>query len=321
MAAPAIFFSSQTRSLSRRLLAEPSEEVVTSEESEKNDLLSEGLVAADFGAKSFSKLPNRVYRNSLGLYDSLQTLLHYLDKKNISKIATSTCYYEAGYDFIHALDHYVKNNNTNIELTGHFITPLHPRENESDLMLNYFEEIKPEAIISFHNGIFASEHAEFLEQNKLCNDFNIYSLPFSFTTEICEILNTQSKAINVVGNWFAELETQENSLFKQQYTARFNDSPDYFSLLGYENGLVLKYTLQNESNHSIEEYIKNINISGPRGKISFDNAYRTSFYENYILTIENNNTTIKKIKKDIELSHTKIFEENNFGWQNSYLCY
>lgn len=279
------------------------------------------LVAADFGAKSFSKLPNRVFRNSLGLYDSLQTLLHFLDKRNISKIATSTCYYDAGYDFIHALDQYITNNTTNLELTGHFITPLHPRKNESDLMHSYFREIKPEAIISFHNGVFASEHAAFIEQNKLYNDFDIYSLPFSFTKEIRDNLKAHKKSINIIGNWFEEIESPENSNFKKVYNAKFNHTPDYFSLLGYENGMILKYALRNESNLETDELIKNIKITGPRGKISFDNIYRTSFYENYVMTVENNNTSINKIKNDTDLDYAKIFEENNFGWHNSYLCY
>lgn len=281
----------------------------------------ETLIAANFGSKHPLELPDGVFQNSLGLYDSLQLLAEYLLQNNKTKMATSTCYYEAGYGFIEALDSIISQEN--ISFSGHYITPLHPRKNESELMHRFFSEIKPDAIIAFHNNIFAREHAFYLEQNQLHLKHPMYMLPFSaeeaLLKEYPEVFNTTK----TISSWYPELNTESNKLFTQEYWQEFNKSPDFFALLGYENGLVIRSTF-NKSKQEFSTIIKHLKLEGPRGVIDFNNSYNRTSYDHYIWNNESTNqqhpqrSIYAKLNKK---TFTGSSKKNNTGWFNTYLCH
>ena len=281
------------------------------------------LITATLGAGKPIELPNGVVHNSLGLYDSIQQLTSYFAKNNIKNIATSSCYYEAGYGFNEALFQAYKAQENTIDITGHFITPLNPRENESELMEVAFSDINPDAIIAYHNGIYAKEHAEFLTQNKIYNKYPIYALPFSTETstikEFPEVINN----IKTISSWQPELDNTVNKAFVEAFTNKYGKQPDYFALLGYENGLIInEFLIKKESNP--KTHIHEIQTEGPRGTINFNNSYKKTNYDCYIWDHKfvdesniqkNNNITLP----NTFFKGTEI--QSHQGWFNAYLCH
>ncbi|PKV49355.1 ABC-type branched-subunit amino acid transport system substrate-binding protein [Aquimarina sp. MAR_2010_214] len=283
----------------------------------------ETLLAANFGSKRPIKLPNGVFQNSLGLYDSLHKLVHYLLEHKKYKVATSTCYYEAGYGFIEALDDIITQEE-HASFAGHFITPLHPRENESELMDLYFNETKPDAIVAFHNGIFAKEHASYLSQNKLHKKHPLYTLPFSAEDALINEFPDVFNQIKTISSWYPELDNDTNISFAEMHQKQFRKKPDVFALLGYENGLVIKSALIQDQNN-LSTAIQNISIGGPRGIINFNNDFNTTNFNHHIWenTFTEGSFWKRQIFKNLNKNplNSLTGKENNQGWFNTYLCH
>lgn len=283
------------------------------------------LIAADLGAKKAIDAPAGVFQNSLGLNNSLQSLIHYLSQNNIKHVATSTCYYESGYGFIEAMDEALQQHES-IDFAGHYITPLHPRENESEIMELVIDEVKPEAIVAFHNAIYAKEHAEFLAKNKLHEKYPVFCLPFSADQELIQSFPTIFNQVRSVSSWYPELENTENEKFITDYKTSYNKTPDFFALLGYENGLIIQSALETENGLNLEN-IQAGQIDGPRGKINFDNAQRRTSFKDHLWSqsLNSNNEVEREIIESLDYDTNLINSENHMenaqGWYNAYLCH
>lgn len=282
------------------------------------------LLAATLGAKPSEDLPKGVYQNTLGLRESLIDLVHWLADNDKEKIATSTCYYESGYDFFGALDQGIKTaDKTNF--AGHFITPLHPRENEDQLMKETFEAIQPDAIVAFHNGVYAKEHADFLKKNKIQQKFPLYCLPFSCEEKLLKEYPDVFDQVQIVSSWFAELDNEENKTFVEAYREKHGKNPSFFALLGYENGRIIK-DCQDQPAHKLNDVIEETTFIGPRGSIQFD-TNRQSNYKNYLWRINYNDPKNPEREKVTTLKSTSTQHKNqqvsnqNGGWFNAYLCH
>ncbi|QTD36641.1 ABC transporter substrate-binding protein [Polaribacter batillariae] len=288
----------------------------------KND---EILLASNFGTSFSIKAPDGVFQNTLGLQDSLIKLAQYFSKKNVKNLATSSCYYESGYGFIKGLEIGIKNQEIT-KFAGHYITPHSPRKNESEIMEFIIKESNPEVIVAFHNGIFAEEHFEFLQKNNLQNSYPIYALPFSSEDKLIEKYPEIGKKIKSISSWYKELDSESNKKFTATYQQTYNKLANFFALLGYENGLVIKDALT-QKNKPLKQSIEEINIDGPRGKINFNNAFHKTDFPHYIWTQEVSKES-EVIRKPIEelpknnlnyLANLPEEETTSQGWFNAYL--
>ncbi len=280
---------------------------------------NEVLLASDLGSNASVDLPKGVFKNSLELRQSLKSLVHHLANKKPLDIATSTCYYEAGYGFISALEEAI-HETENTAFAGHYITPLHPRENESTIMRETFESCNPDVIVGFHNGVFAQEHASYLSEQPSVMDKPMYCLPFSFLTETATEYPHIASNIKLVSSWFPELDNDANKVFVEKQLKNYQKTPDFFALMGYENGLVIANALTQKEG-TIADRISNTNIKGPRGIIRFQNQ-ETSF-ENHCWNQNLNHENKVVRSKFLTLpSAPKIYQAiENQGWFNAYLCH
>lgn len=291
-----------------------------------NDIL---LLAAEIGAT----IPNEmqaykgVYINSFGLTESCYHLGNYLTAKNYQKIVTSTSFYDSGYGILSAIEYGFKEKNL---FSGHYITPFLPRENESAHMDQFFNTHEPDAVFAFYSGLYAEENADFVNQNKIIQKYPFYVTPFFINDKILEEYKNEPHELYVVSSWMQNDSDATN--FTIEYKDIYSENPSIFSVLGYENGLILKNILLNTNDNKISSLIEEIgklNIAGPRGNIEFDkNTNRTIFnYHMYELNIDSNNyISFNKIETFINDGHfTKTFTlskpEQIGGWQNAYLCH
>ena len=285
------------------------------------------LLAANFGTNFAIKPPSGVFQNTLGLQDSLIKLVDHFSKNNIKNITTSSCYYESGYGFIKGLEIGI-NNQEITKFTGHYITPHKPRENESESMNLVIKEANTEAIVAFHNGIFAEEHLEFLEKNNVHNKYPIYALPFSSEDKLVKKSLETFKKIKLISSWYKELKNDSNKVFTNTYIQTYDKAPNFYALLGYENGLVIKNALK-QNKKSLKKSIEEISIDGPRGKINFENPFNKTDFPHYIWNqdINNKNEVIRKPIKELpkinfkNLAKTTEEESESQGWFNAYLCH
>jgi len=285
------------------------------------------LIYSDLGASSPITARDFVYSNSFDLYGSTLKIGQYFSDQNINNIVTSTCYYEAGYSFIEGLESALKENQ-NTSFSGHFITPLNPRENEAEIMRQWMMDINPDAVFAFHNGVFAKEHADYLSINKLYKEFSIYTLPYSVDQKLLDEFPNVFECVKSISSWFPELKSHENQLFVSKYKLEFKKTPSSFALLGYENGLMIRSALNfkaNENSTTINQNIKSLNLEGPRGQISFETENNRTEFGHYIWKIikSESGQMIREIEKKIEPIESIIIPKTKTenGWYNAYLCH
>ncbi|KRD08900.1 hypothetical protein ASE21_13685 [Flavobacterium sp. Root901] len=293
-----------------------------------NDIL---LIAADLGATLpyETVTPKGVYINSFGLTESCYHLGNYLTtNKKYKKIATSTSFYDSGYGMMSAIEYAFKEESN---FSGHYITPFVPREDEALYMDQIINTQEPDAVFAFYSGLYAEENAGFVSQNKITQKYPFYVTPFFINDKILENYKTNPHNLYVVSSWMQnDTETLD---FTSEYLNTYSDNPSVFSILGYENGLILKYIIQNTKNfsfNSLIEEIENLNIAGPRGTISFDKETNRTIFNHHIyeLNLDSlNNISFRKIETFINDGHfIKAFTlsakpDKISGWQNAYLCH
>ncbi|MCM0668837.1 ABC transporter substrate-binding protein [Flavobacterium tyrosinilyticum] len=291
-----------------------------------NDIL---FLAADLGATTPYQTSEYegIFINSLGLTDSCYYLGQYFTNKKY-QIASSTSFYDSGYGLLAALEYAFKEKN---QFTGHYITPFIPRENEALHMDHTINTQQPNAVFAFYSGLYAEENATFLKQNKLTQKYPFYVTPFFINDKILEEYKNNPSELYVVSSWMQNDTTSTNftSLYKEVY----NDIPSFFSVLGYENGLILKNILLNadslKTSSLIEEMYK-LDIDGPRGNIRFDTTTNRTLFNHYIyqLNLDSFNTiSFRKIETLLnDGGFIKAFAsltkpDHIGGWDNAYLCH
>ncbi|MDY0989597.1 ABC transporter substrate-binding protein [Flavobacterium sp. CFBP9031] len=294
--------------------------------SSNNDIL---FLAADLGATTPYQTSEYegIFINSLGLTDSCYYLGQYFTNKKY-QIASSTSFYDSGYGLLAALEYAFKEKN---QFTGHYITPFMPRENEALHMDHTINTQQPNAVFAFYSGLYAEENATFLKQNKLTQKYPFYVTPFFINDKILEEYKNNPSELYVVSSWMQNDTTSTNftSLYKEVY----NDIPSLFSVLGYENGLILKNILLNadslKTSSLIEEMYK-LDIDGPRGNIRFDTTTNRTLFNHYIyqLNLDSFNTiSFRKIETLLnDGGFIKAFAsltkpDHIGGWDNAYLCH
>lgn len=291
-----------------------------------NDIL---FLAADLGATTPYQTSEYegIFINSLGLTDSCYYLGQYFTAKKY-QIASSTSFYDSGYGLLAALEYAFKEKN---QFTGHYITPFMPRENEALHMDHTINTQQPNAVFAFYSGLYAEENATFLKQNKLTQKYPFYVTPFFINDKILEEYKNNPSELYVVSSWMQNDTTSTNftSLYKEVY----KEIPSFFSVLGYENGLILKNILLNadslKTSSLIEEMYK-LDIDGPRGNIRFDTTTNRTLFNHYIyqLNLDSFNTiSFRKIETLLnDGGFIKAFAsltkpDHIGGWDNAYLCH
>ena len=289
------------------------------------------LIASEMGAKIPVGNPkyDGVFINSFSMIESVHFLGKYFSDNNYTKICSATSFYDAGYSLLEAIGSAFVNNT---DFTGHYITPLHPRENEAEIMEDTINTCKPEAVFAFFSGLYAKENDALLSKNKITTKYPFFMTPFSTDHRFIEDFKNNPHEINIISSW-VQNKTKECKDFTMKYQVTYIDTPTIFSLLGYETGLIFNTLFKKVKNNTILSYkseLKNLSVNGPRGIIQFDEGTNRSFFDHYIYkmnltadgaivpqiikTFNNNGNFIKSV---IEKQKTA----NLNGWHNAYLCH
>lgn len=285
------------------------------------DSLDETLIFSNIGASTPLDLTkwSNIYCNSFQLNKSTYLLASLFTENKFKKIGISTCYNDAGYAFNKILETAFEKED-NLEFTGHFITPLHPRDNEAELMLNFIEEVKPDALFCSYNGIFAEEHANFLKENKVSpKTVPMYMNPFAIEEKTLKKSPEIFDGAKSISSWFPELNNQENRDFIFHYSKKNNYTPSVFSLLGYENSILIQQALNVNSN--------NIKTKGPRGLLQFNKTTSSTDFDHYLWNLKYENNKYTKFQEktisqnQYNKKHFFTMQPTSGGWSNAYLCH
>lgn len=294
-----------------------------------NDLESL-LFYSDLGAKlpyGLKKSP-WIFCNSFDLFHSAIETGKRMVANGHKNIVNSTCYYDAGYGFTQALEKGLYDSGGSF--AGHFITPLNPREQEAALMKQYMDIVNPHAIYAQYSGIFAREHASFLQQNKLSLGFPVYASHFAIENELLTDFPEIFQNTKCVTSWMPEEDNEASRKFVSAYSDEYGRQPSVFSLLGYENGKAIATatnSLSKFSSSEIKRNLETVDFESPRGRFQFHPDTHRTFFDQCLWNIRFENGKYIKRKQGQFVNDTSLTLELMSGeiqvpggWYNTYLC-
>jgi branched-chain amino acid transport system substrate-binding protein len=130
--------------------------------------------------------------------------------------------------------------------------------------------------------------------------------------------------------WHYSLSNTANDIFKETISAS-GLSANYFSLLGWETGMLLKEILRlnNEENTNATTVVKSLtetSFNSPRGWMKIDAATQHSYGPSYLAACRNNmEISVGNEKENVDAAWTAFTNEKlppgeSSSWRNTYLC-
>ena len=185
--------------------------------------------------------------------------------------------------------------------------------------------------------LFAGDQAErfYPEVSPLQKKFNLslYVSPMMFDASLKDSLPSDFSIEKVKGYvpWHPTLENSGNKLFKETYSVATGNSVNYFSLLGWETGLIVSEIIRqkNSGNTNAKAVVKLLTekmFDSPRGWMKIDPATQQSYGPAYLAICNKNfEITIKEEINNIEqewkeFTGSKLHPGESSSWRNTYLC-
>ncbi|MBK6937495.1 MAG: ABC transporter substrate-binding protein [Chitinophagaceae bacterium] len=185
--------------------------------------------------------------------------------------------------------------------------------------------------------LFSGEQAERfykeIDALQLQQMLNLYVSPMMLDETLQPPLYNNVKAVNVKGYvpWHSSLDNEANTVFKRQYAGVTGNPVNYFSLLGWETGLILQAILQqyaagNKHAASVVTALTTITISGPRGWLKTDASTHHTYGPSYLASCSGAfDIKIEVVLNNTEeawsaFTKTKLYSGESSSWRNTYLC-
>ncbi|HBL76288.1 MAG: hypothetical protein A2W90_09660 [Bacteroidetes bacterium GWF2_42_66] len=288
------------------------------------------LLYSDLGANIPARQKSPwVFCNSFDMFSSAIETGACMVENGHTQVAVSSCYYDAGYGLTQALEKGLYGSGGSF--AGHFITPHIPRENEAGLMKQFMESVNPQAIYALYDGIFAREHASFLQQNQLSLQYPVYASHFAIDQEILDNYPVIFDRVKCVTSWMPEESNPANQQFVLDYTDRYGKQPSVFALLGYENGAATCSALEKITKNTspeIRKALETTDFNSPRGCFCFHPGLNRTIFDQQLWAINWKNETYNKEKLAYSPKMTEIIinlmqqgdSTTSGGWYNAYLC-
>jgi branched-chain amino acid transport system substrate-binding protein len=184
--------------------------------------------------------------------------------------------------------------------------------------------------------LFAGDMAEMFYQeiSPLQKKFNLnlYVSPMMFDESLINSLGNEFNIDNVKGfiPWHASLNNNANELFKETI-ATAGHSANYFSLLGWETGMLLSEILRlnnagNTNAATVVRSLTEISFDSPRGWMKIDADTQHSYGPSYLAACKNNmeisvGDEAENIKEEwTAFTNEKLPPGESSSWRNTYLC-
>jgi branched-chain amino acid transport system substrate-binding protein len=185
--------------------------------------------------------------------------------------------------------------------------------------------------------LFAAEQAEkfYIEIVPLQQalKLNLFVSPMMLDETLKEVLPPNLNVQSTQGYvpWHSSLVNEENTLFKETIKKATNKTANYFSLLGWEAGIIIaeivaKKAAGNNAAADIVTSLTNTIFKSPRGIFKIDAASHQSFGSAYLASCKNHiDIHIENKLENVDEAWAKFkaemhIEGEGAGWKNTYLC-
>ncbi|GAB5416282.1 MAG: hypothetical protein Crog4KO_11340 [Crocinitomicaceae bacterium] len=286
---------------------------------EKVNSLEVPTIFVRLGAFPNIEMENNEYCFSLSLdiCDGLFNLGSHVVEKGGKEIAVSGSFNDVGYGLVEVLERSIYK--AGGQFAGHYIPPNVPRDNEAEMASSFYDEVKFDASIQLYNGVFAEENIQYIEKLEKNIPEPMYFTPFGFDKSQMQRLKKKVENLFMVAPWVPMELRQDPTPLDNVYFAKFDKYPTFHAMLGYEAGQLLKEVLP--ARKGILENGASYNGQSGETKIGSDLIVRLN-QKIWEASEVNGSWTLKENESLTKKENTPVlFEGQQSGWHNAYLCY
>jgi branched-chain amino acid transport system substrate-binding protein len=292
------------------------------------------LLAVNFGAN----VPDNWQTAPTTITHSLNFCLHarltgkLAAKETNQQAVNAVSYYDGGYRQCFCM------------INGHQVNGGVPRFNHITALKHHEFTLAPIADFLEQNTdvntllcLFSGDMAErfYREISPLQKKFNLnlYVSPMMLEESLKNSLGNDFSIKNVKGfiPWHSSLKNNANNIFKETIASSTGNPANYFSLLGWDAGLILGeiIRLNNTGTTHAAAIIKSLtetSFDSPRGWMKVDAATQHSYGPSYFAACKNNmDIIVTNEAENIEAEWTAFTNEKlpigeYSSWRNTYLC-
>ena len=267
-----------------------------------------------------------ILSNSFGLWESAYLAGKWATKKFGKKTAHGSYFYEAGYNLYGSFCQGLKEEGG--EVIFNQISELNPNPDDFQNFMKQMEVETPDFLYMLYSDRDAADFLNKLSKSPENGKYPIVTSGVLINDEVLENVEGMPENVFNVVSWDVSDETDENKKFVETYKEQTGNSPNYFSLMGYECAASIFSAMQQEgwskNGKDQVEAIKNNNFISPRGELKFDESNSTSVGHH----IYKMDATRKRIKIDSlgvlakrsELIESTKTGQDLAGWFQPYLC-
>ena len=185
--------------------------------------------------------------------------------------------------------------------------------------------------------LFSGDQAERfyaeVTRNTELSRLNIYVSPMMLDEQLNLSAGKTESVCHVKGYipWHSSLKNEANISFQKHYNENTGNKANYFSLLGWESGLLLheikkQHDTGNTNAANIIVALTNIVVESPRGRIKTDTETHYTYGPAYLA--ERSKLSDIKIVEELngadgswqKFTKTKLSSGETSNWRNTYLC-
>jgi branched-chain amino acid transport system substrate-binding protein len=253
-------------------------------------------------------------------------------RKENKNAANVLSYYDAGYRQVYSM---MTSHQTNAGVpTYNHITHLKLEEFTLKPLEQFLQQnIETKTLLC----LFAAEQAEKF-YTKIISiqqalQLDLFVSPMMLDETLKEVLPADINIQSVQGYvpWHSSLDNEENVLFKETIKAATNKPANYFSLLGWEAGIVINEIISTKTTDNIVaadmvSSLTKLIFKSPRGIFKIDHASHQSYGSAYVASCKDSlDVNIETSLENIDEAWLKFkaemhVEGDDAGWKNTYLC-
>jgi hypothetical protein len=183
------------------------------------------------------------------------------------------------------------------------------------------------------SGREGTQFLDYYKKTSLLNNIPLSANPF-MVDDCLQISNREVSHVFSACTWSYLLENNANRGFIEMFESCYSKSPNAYSMLAYETGLVLCEALKditdrNLTGELLAKKLEEARGEGPRGEIRISTMpvkanhpvyIRKSFYDHKTAGVKNE---VIDMDEGINWDHPDVLNaayQNTSGWENPYLC-
>ena len=240
-------------------------------------------------------------------------------------------YYDAGYRQTYTM--ITGHQSAGAQPTFTHVTPFKRDEFTLDpLQLLFEQHPRVNSLLCLFAGELVVEFYKKVPAYQRQQDLQLYVSPMLLDQTIKNISDQPLQVANVKGYapWFAGLDNINNKTFCEALQRFCGKKANYFSLLGWETGLLLAGLLSlkdsdNKGGTDLVDQLKKNTYESPRGWLKIDAVTHHSYGPAYLLSCAGNMelNPVREhegLEQDWQLFTSMNYPEGGSNWRNTYLC-